>query len=45
MNHGNGYRRLGRTREARDAYRQALDLARQEPEKRFLRRRLTELAG
>jgi RNA polymerase sigma-70 factor (ECF subfamily) len=39
------YRRFGRTREARDAYRQALDLARQEPEKRFLRRRLTELAG
>src|SRR5690554_2758475 len=39
------YRRLGRTGEARDAYEQALALALQEPEKRFLQRRLAELAG
>jgi RNA polymerase sigma-70 factor, ECF subfamily len=38
-------RRLGRTADARAAYRRALDLARQEPERRFLRRRLEELAG
>jgi RNA polymerase sigma-70 factor, ECF subfamily len=38
-------RRLGRTAEARAAYRRALELARQEPERRFLRRRLDELAG
>ncbi len=38
-------RRLGRTTEARDAYRQALQLARQEPERRFLERRLSELDG
>lgn len=37
------YRRLGRTGEAREAYRQALALAQQEPEKRFLQRRLAEL--
>lgn len=37
-------RRLGRTREARRAYRRALKLARQEPEQRFLERRLAELA-
>jgi RNA polymerase sigma-70 factor (ECF subfamily) len=37
-------RRLGRTAEARDAYRQALALARQEPERRFLEGRLAELA-
>ena len=36
-------RRLGRTEEARTAYRRALSLARQEPERRFLRRRLDEL--
>ncbi len=36
-------RRLGRTEEARASYRRALDLARQEPEKRFLSRRLREL--
>jgi RNA polymerase sigma-70 factor (ECF subfamily) len=36
-------RRLGRTAEARAAYARALDLARQEPERRFLRRRLAEL--
>ncbi|MDH4036400.1 MAG: RNA polymerase sigma factor [Candidatus Krumholzibacteria bacterium] len=38
-------RRLGRTTEARDAYRRALALARQEPERRFLDRRLSELDG
>jgi RNA polymerase sigma-70 factor (ECF subfamily) len=38
-------RRLGRTAEARDAYRRALQLTRQEPERRFIRRRLGELAG
>jgi RNA polymerase sigma-70 factor (ECF subfamily) len=37
-------RRLGRTAEAERAYRQAIDLARQEPERRFLERRLAELA-
>ncbi|PQO44476.1 RNA polymerase sigma factor [Blastopirellula marina] len=36
-------RRMGRTREAGEAYRQALTLARQEPERRFLERRLREL--
>jgi RNA polymerase sigma-70 factor (ECF subfamily) len=36
-------RRLGRTGEARAAYVQALALARQEPERRFLERRLNEL--
>jgi RNA polymerase sigma-70 factor (ECF subfamily) len=37
-------RRLGRVVEARSAYEQALGLARQEPERRFLRGRLAELA-
>jgi RNA polymerase sigma-70 factor, ECF subfamily len=37
-------RRLGRTSDARSAYEQALVLARQEPERRFLRGRLAELA-
>jgi RNA polymerase sigma-70 factor, ECF subfamily len=37
------YRRLGRTKEARAAYSEALALAKQEPERRFLERRLTEL--
>ena len=37
------YRRLGRTEEARDSYGRALALARQEPERRFLARRLAEL--
>jgi RNA polymerase sigma-70 factor (ECF subfamily) len=37
-------RRLGKTREARDAYETALALARQEPERRFLQRRLSALA-
>jgi RNA polymerase sigma-70 factor (ECF subfamily) len=37
-------RRLGRTVEARASYERALALARQEPERRFLERRLRELA-
>jgi RNA polymerase sigma-70 factor (ECF subfamily) len=37
-------RRLGRTTEARASYQRALALARQEPERRFLARRLAELA-
>ena len=37
-------RRLGRTQEARAAYEKALALARQEPERRFLRRRLAEMS-
>jgi RNA polymerase sigma-70 factor (ECF subfamily) len=37
-------RRLGRTRAAAAAYEQALALAQQEPERRFLQRRLRELA-
>jgi RNA polymerase sigma-70 factor (ECF subfamily) len=36
-------RRLGRTRDARQSYERALKLARQEPERRFLERRLAEL--
>ncbi len=36
-------RRLGRTAEAEASYRRALELARQEPERRFLERRLGEL--
>ena len=36
-------RRLGRTAEAKDSYRRALALARQDPERRFLERRLAEL--
>jgi len=36
-------RRLGRTAEARAAYQRALSLTRQEPERRFLERRLGEL--
>jgi RNA polymerase sigma-70 factor (ECF subfamily) len=36
-------RRLGRAVEARASYQQALGLARQEPERRFLERRLAEL--
>lgn len=36
-------RRLGRTVESRLAYQRALDLAQQEPERRFLARRLAEL--
>jgi RNA polymerase sigma-70 factor (ECF subfamily) len=36
-------RRLGRTAEAQSAYRRALELTQQEPERRFLERRLAEL--
>jgi len=36
-------RRLGRTAEARAAYERALQLTQQEPERRFLERRLSEL--
>jgi RNA polymerase sigma-70 factor (ECF subfamily) len=36
-------RRLGRTAEARTSYERALSLTRQEPERRFLQRRLDEL--
>ena len=36
-------RRLGRTKDARAAYERALGLARQEPRRRFLERRLSEL--
>jgi RNA polymerase sigma-70 factor (ECF subfamily) len=36
-------RRLGRTAEARASYERAIALARQEPERRFLQRRLAEL--
>jgi RNA polymerase sigma-70 factor (ECF subfamily) len=38
-------RRLGRTAEARASYERALSLAEQEPERRFLARRLADLAG
>ncbi len=37
------YRRLGRTAEARSSYEKALALTQQEPERRFLARRLEEL--
>ncbi|MGQ0695941.1 MAG: RNA polymerase sigma factor [Nitrospiraceae bacterium] len=37
-------RRLGRTAEARVSYERALSLTQQEPERRFLERRLTELS-
>jgi RNA polymerase sigma-70 factor (ECF subfamily) len=36
-------RRLGQTEEARAAYQRALDLARQQPERRYLQRRLDDL--
>ncbi len=36
-------RRLGRSPEARASYEKALELSRQEPERRFLRRRLAEI--
>lgn len=36
-------RRLGRSGEAKDAYERSLELAQQEPERRFLRKRLGEL--
>jgi RNA polymerase sigma-70 factor (ECF subfamily) len=38
-------RRLGRAQEAAEAYRRALSLARQEPERRFLQRRLAEVSA
>jgi RNA polymerase sigma-70 factor, ECF subfamily len=38
-------RRLGRAAEARASYERSLSLAQQEPERRFLERRLAELAG
>lgn len=38
-------RRLGRFDDARVAYERALELARQEPERRFIRRRLAELGN
>jgi RNA polymerase sigma-70 factor (ECF subfamily) len=38
-------RRLGQTDEARHAYQRALALARQEPERRFLERRIRELTA
>jgi RNA polymerase sigma-70 factor (ECF subfamily) len=37
-------RRLGRTADARASFERALALARQEPERRFLQRRLAELS-
>ncbi|HSB78532.1 MAG TPA: RNA polymerase sigma factor [Candidatus Methylomirabilis sp.] len=37
-------RRLGKTDEARASYERALDLTQQEPERRFLRRRVSELS-
>jgi RNA polymerase sigma-70 factor, ECF subfamily len=36
-------RRLGRTKEARTSYQRALSLTQQEPERRFLEKRLNEL--
>jgi RNA polymerase sigma-70 factor (ECF subfamily) len=39
------YRRLGRSGEARAAYRRALKLARQGPDRQFLQRRLDQLGG
>jgi len=36
-------RRLGRSADARESYQRALQLTRQEPERRFLERRLAEL--
>jgi RNA polymerase sigma-70 factor (ECF subfamily) len=38
-------RRLGRTEEAKAAYKRALELTQQEPERRFLKRRMGELNG
>ncbi len=43
--HADLCRRAGRIAEARISYARALDLARQEPERRFLRRRLAELGA
>ena len=38
-------RRLGKTADARSSYERALALTRQEPERRFLERRLAEVSG
>jgi RNA polymerase sigma-70 factor (ECF subfamily) len=38
-------RRLGRTAEAKASYERALGLTKQEPERRFLTRRIAELSG
>ena len=38
-------RRLGRSTEAIRSYRRALELSRQEPERRFLKKRLAEISG
>jgi RNA polymerase sigma-70 factor (ECF subfamily) len=38
-------RRLGKTGDARAAYERALTLTQVEPERRFIRRRMSELAG
>jgi RNA polymerase sigma-70 factor (ECF subfamily) len=38
-------RRLGRTVDSRASYERALELAQQEPERRFLKRRLQDLQG
>jgi RNA polymerase sigma-70 factor (ECF subfamily) len=43
--HADLCRRLGRSAEARASYQRALELTRQEPERRFLERRLTEPMG
>jgi RNA polymerase sigma-70 factor, ECF subfamily len=43
--HADLCRRAGKKSEARASYRRALSLARQEPERRFLERRLAELSG
>jgi RNA polymerase sigma-70 factor (ECF subfamily) len=42
--HADLCRRLGRTTEARQSYQKALTLTRQEPERRFLQRRLQEIS-
>jgi RNA polymerase sigma-70 factor (ECF subfamily) len=42
--HADLFRRLGRKKEARASYERALSLARQEPERRFLERRLAEMS-
>ena len=39
------YRRLGRNAEARSSYLRALEIVNQEPERRFIRRRIEELSG
>lgn len=42
--HADLCRRLGKTTEARTSYQRALELTQQAPERRFLERRLAELA-